>query len=68
MTGGKEVSENSPGSLSQHLMTDYMEFDLLNMKEDKDGEILSKYGPRTFSRIKGMCDLVIVEGNDLRNI
>ena len=35
LTGGKEVSENSPGSLSQHLMTDYMEFDLLNMKEDK---------------------------------
>jgi DNA replication protein DnaC len=38
----------------------------LNMKDDKDGEILSKYGPRTFSRIKGMCDLIIVEGNDLR--
>lgn len=36
----------------------------LNMKED--GEILIKYGPRIFSRIKEMCDLVIVEGNDLR--
>jgi len=34
------------------------------MKED--GEILIKYGPRIFSRIKEMCDLVIVEGNDLR--
>ncbi len=38
----------------------------LNMQEDEDGEILSKYGPRTFSRIKGMCDLIIVEGKDLR--
>jgi DNA replication protein DnaC len=40
----------------------------LNMKEDEDGEILSKYGPRTLSRLKGMCDLIIVEGNDLRNL
>ena len=38
----------------------------LNMKEGEDGEILNKYGPRTFSRIIGMCDLIIVEGNDLR--